>query len=214
MTMHPAGYDALLADAGAYEDAGRLVLRVHGDRALAALHGLVTADLTSMTGDAAWPSLVLTPKGRVLADAVIVSCGGEVLLDVPRAAWSELEPHFARYLPPRLARLEPSELRVVRIRGPGALGRERNDAALASLDGPVASERDGSRWDAVAYRGGVATRPPESLVLYLPPGETLGFDIATVSDEAWEVWRIERGIPLYGVDMSQENLPQETGLVV
>jgi folate-binding protein YgfZ len=76
------------------------------------------------------------------------------------------------------------------------------------------SERDGSRWDAVRYRGGVATRPPESLDLYLPPGETPGFDIPAVSDEAWEVWRIEHGVPLYGVDISRESLPQETGLVV
>lgn len=208
------GYSALVRDAGAYEDRARLVFNLIGSGALKALHGLVTADLQAGgSADAAYPSLILTPKGRVMADAVIVRCGDVALLDVPNAAWPQLEAHFSRYLPPRLARLEPSDLRPVRIRGPGALDRERNDASLASLDGPVYSERDGSRWDVTAYEGGFATRPPESLDLYLPEGAAAGMEVPEVSDAVWDAWRIERGIPVYGRDISEENLPQETGLV-
>lgn len=211
----PEGYEAVIGDAGAYVDGARRMLRVAGEpeAALAALHGLVTADLVSARQDAAWPSLVLTPKGKVLADVVIVACGEHLLMDVPRDARSDLEAHFGRYLPPRLARLETVDFELVRVRGPGTLDRERFDTALATLDGPVYSDRDGSRWDVVEYAGGVAAHPPDALDFYLPVGTVLPLDVPRISDAAWEIWRIEHGIPLYGRDISKESLPQETGLV-
>lgn len=211
----PPGYAALEREAAVYSDGSRRVFRVRGDReqALQALNGLVTADVLATSRDAAFPTLILTPKGKVLADAVLVRAAEGLLLDLPVAAWSDLEAHFSRYLPPRFARLEPSELRVVRVRGPRALERERTDPTLAGLDGPEYSAREGSRWSATPFRGGVATRPPEGYDLYLPPDAAHDLDLPEASDAAWDVFRIESGIPVYGRDVSQDNLPQETGLV-
>jgi folate-binding protein YgfZ len=207
------GYQALAYEVAAYEDSSRRVFEVTGDRATDALNGLVTADLEATGADAAFPTLILTPKGKVLADAVILRAGDRVLLDVPKAAWADLEDHFSRYLPPRFARLEPSSLRVVRVRGPLALERERTDPVLVALDGPTYTARDGSHWAVAAYRGGLAARPPEGFDLYLPPEVAHGLDLPEASAEAWELWRIESGIPLFGRDITQDNLPQETGLV-
>jgi len=36
---------------------------------------------------------------------------------------------------------------------------------------------------------------------------------AVASPADYEVWRIERGIPRFGLDVTADNLPQETGLV-
>lgn len=207
------GYRALAYEVAAYEDPTRSVFDVTGERAIDALNGLVTSDLTAGGTGAAYPTLVLTPKGKVLAEAVVVRAKGGTLLDVPEAAWPGLEEHFARYLPPRFARLEPTALRVVRIRGPLAMERERTDPVLVALDGPTYTARDGSYWAVAPYRGGLATRPPEGFDLYLPPDEAHGLDLPAASDEAWELWRIESGIPIYGRDFTEENLPQETGLV-
>lgn len=207
------GYRALAYEAAAYEDPTRSVFDVTGERAIDALDGLVTSDLTAGGTGAAYPTLILTPKGKVLAEAVVVRAEKGVLLDVPEAAWPDLEAHFERYLPPRFARLEPTVLRVVRIRGPLAMERERTDPVLVALDGPTYSARDGSYWAVAPYRGGLATRPPEGFDLYLAPDAAHGLDLPTASAEAWELWRIESGIPLYGRDVTQENLPQETGLV-
>ncbi|MFW6088346.1 MAG: YgfZ/GcvT domain-containing protein [Gemmatimonadota bacterium] len=209
----PPGYAALAREAALFEDDGRRIFRVRGERALPALNGLVTADVLATDRDAAFPSLILTPKGRVLADAVIVRLGGTTWLDIPTAAWAELERHFERYLPPRFAKLEPSELRVVRIRGPLSTERERTDPDLAALDGPTYSARAGSRWAVRAFRNGVATRPPEGFDLYLPPEELRGLGLPEVGEAAWEVFRIENGWPVYGRDVTTDNLPQETGLV-
>lgn len=207
------GYEALAYELAAYEDASRRVFDVTGDRAIEALNGLVSADLKATGVDAAFPTLILTPKGKVLADAVIVRVGQGVLLDVPEAAWPDLEEHFSRYLPPRFARLEPTGLRVVRIRGPLAMERERTDPVLVALDGPTYTARDGSHWAAARYRDGLAVRPPEGFDLYLLPEAAHGLDLAEASAEAWELWRIESGIPVFGRDVTQDNLPQETGLV-
>jgi folate-binding protein YgfZ len=142
-----------------------------------------------------------------------VRAKGGTLLDVPETAWPDLEEHFSRYLPPRFARLDPTGLRVFRIRGPLAMERERTDPVLVALDGPTYTARDGSYWAVAPYQGGLAVRPPEGFDLYLPPDAAHGLDLPTASDEAWELWRIESGIPAYGRDVTQENLPQETGLV-
>ncbi len=213
VTPRPAGYDALTSDAGAYEDPSRLVFRAEGKKVLEMLNAVVTADLASVRGDAAFPTFILTPKGRVLADAVVIGLGGEVLIDVPAAAWPGLEKHFGVYLPPRFVRLEPSGLRVVRIHGPRALERERTDPILAALDGPTYTQRDGSHHVVAPYGEGFAVRLAEGYDLYLPPGSGHELGLPEVSDEAWDVWRIERGIPVYGSDVTTENLPQETGLV-
>lgn len=209
----PPGYDVLTRAVGAFEDDSRRIFRVHGDGALQALNGLVTADVLATEQDAAFPALILTPKGRVLADAVVVRLGAGTWLDVPTTARAELEQHFERYLPPRFATLEPSALRVVRIRGPLATERERTDPTFASLDGPSYTANSGSRWAVGEFRGGFAVRPPEGFDVYLPPEQTHGLDLPEVGKEAWEVVRVESGTPLYGRDVTSENLPQETGLV-
>lgn len=209
----PEGYDALEREAGMFEDRSRRVFRVTGDRALTALNGLVTADLLAADGDVAIPSLILTPKGRVLADAVLVRVGAELRLDVPAAAWPELESHFERYLPPRFATLEPTHLVVLRVRGPLATERGRTDASLAALDGPTYSATSGSRWAAGPFRGGFAVRPPEGFDVYVEPEEPHGLDVPEVSEAAWDAFRVENGWPEYGRDVTIDNLPQETGLV-
>lgn len=212
-TRMPEGYEALTSDAGAYEDSSRLVLHVRGKKVLEMLNGLVTADLVAARGDTAFPTLILTPKGRVLADAVVICLAGEVVLDVPAAAWSDLEVHFSTYLPTRFAQLEPSGLRVVRVHGPRATERERTELILTALDSPVYTERDGSCRAVAAFRGGFAVRLAEGFDLYLPADQAHNLGLPAVSEEAWEIWRIERGMPLFGQDISQENLPQETDLV-
>jgi folate-binding protein YgfZ len=226
----PRGYDALVDSAALLRDGSRRVFRLGGDRAADMLQGLSTADIHDL-GDnragsdgTARPTLILTPKGRVLADAVVVRVGDGLLLDVPEAAWPGLEPHFARYLPPRFAKLEPSGLGLLRIRGPEALTRATEiDPALGMLPAPIRTEKDGVRWSAARLGEGAADVGQafavrrdgpggEGIDLYLPAGDT-SFPLTEASANAWEIWRVEQGVPLYGRDISEDNLPQETGLV-
>ena len=215
------GYRALGEDVAVYRDGARRVLRVTGERAPAMLQGLVTADIADPGDGAAWPSLILNPKGRVLADAVIVRVDGLTLLDVPEASRTALDAHLDRYLPPRFAALEPTELAVFRVRGPRAIAAAGEVPSLAAIAAPVESPDAGVRCHALRFGEGAAVRVDdatgEGLDLYLAAEDPAYLEamegVPRVADEAWEIWRIERGVPLYGRDFGEDNLPQETGLV-
>jgi folate-binding protein YgfZ len=147
----------------------------------------------------------------------------DLFLDLPRVAAGTLRAHFARYLPPRLARVEAvPDAVVVRLLGPASEGVLRAagappDAftpgrfgAFPGAAGPLlAGPREpgeGGGHD-VLHRGGAGS-----------PGWTdlLGAVAAAGGDRvpaaAYEAWRVEHGIPLYGRDFDDGNLPQETGL--
>lgn len=96
-------------------------------------------------GEAAWeegvaaPSLVLTPKGRIITDLRLVrlsgGAGGSFLLDLPAAGSDALLAHFTRFLPPRMARpldLSPTSA-MLTVVGPGAA--RLLASALASAKG-------------------------------------------------------------------------------
>ena len=214
----PADYDQMADAAAAYRDGSRRVLRLSGERAPDMLQGLITADIREPGDGAAWPTLILTPKGRVLADAVVVRLDDDLLLDVPEAAWAGLESHFGRYLPPRFAKLEPTDLEVVRIRGPEAMVRSREAVPeLAELPAVRREENRGVRRGAIRLDDSVALAYDGAggvgVDLLLPGADSIPAALPEASSEAWECWRVEHGIPVYGRDISEDNLPQETGLV-
>ena len=217
-SSEPVGYDELVGSAAVYRDGSRRVFRISGDRAPDMLQGLITADIREPGEGAAWPTLILTPKGRILADAVVVRVDEDLLLDLPEAAWAGLEPHFGRYLPPRFAKLEPTGLEVVRVRGPEALARAREAMPeLAELPPVRRDEKQGVRRGAMRLGEGFAMTCDEAggpgVDLLLPGAGGPEPGVPEASPEAWDIWRIERGIPVYGRDISEDNLPQETGLV-
>lgn len=199
------GYEALTAGVALWQDPDRVLLRVHGPRAAAALNGLLSADLETLSEGQAVLSFLLTSKGRPVALPGVIRRKEDFLLDLSRAALPGVREHFATYLPPRFARVELVEdLHRVSVLGPGA--SEAADAAdwptdVLRVTRPVA---DGGGTD-----------------LYLDPGRDVADVASWLKDSAprlaapadHEAWRIELGIPRYGVDVTEDNLPQETGLV-
>lgn len=111
---------------------------------------------------------------------------------------------WARRLPPP-AGLEP--LGVARLAG-GAEGEGRTaagDAGTPDLFLVRREEVEGPGFDLYlpAARLSGAWKGLEGVARELGGGP--------VGREAYEVWRVERGVPVYGADIDEENLPQETG---
>jgi folate-binding protein YgfZ len=109
-------------------------------------------------------------------------------------------------LPPRFASVTVlAEARRVSLLGPQAT------TAATGLDlpgNPLRVERsreDGSGVDFYLPGYGNDREMIESAAV------ALGGAVAAPAD--YEVWRIERGIPRFGLDITADNLPQETGLV-
>lgn len=199
------GYEALTSGVAAWVDPGRVLLRIEGARAAAVLNGLLSADVAALQPGDSTVAFVLTSKGRPVAVPVVICSPDSILLDVSRAALPGLLDHFGTYLPPRFAsvtRLE--DARRVSLLGP--------DAAAVATDlelsgNPLRVERapeEGGGVDFYFPDGG-STEAIEAAV------RAAGGEVATAAD--YEIWRIEHGIPRFGLDITAENLPQETGLV-
>ena len=74
--------------------ADRAVIKVIGDDARKFLHGLVTADMLSLTPGTARFCALLTPQGKIIVDFFVAEApaadGGGFFLDVPRALGTTL----------------------------------------------------------------------------------------------------------------------------
>jgi len=236
MTEVERQWTALTETSGLYRDASRRVWRVDGARALDALHGLLTNDLRAAEEGHAIPCLALTPKGRPIADLRVwkrPAGEGPALLDLSAEGADALYEHFGRYLPPRLATIVPlPEAKILRVLGPQAGG------ALLSVFGPElalptadrflqarligASVPDAAQQDCVPLLLGRADSEGGGWDVLLPADYTEAEDVLLDAVElvggcaagqgAWDIWRVERGIPVYGRDFGLDNLPQETGL--
>ena len=199
------GYEALTTGVALWRDPDRALLRVHGPRAVTALNGLLSTDLEALGEGQAGLSFLLTARGRPVAVPIVIRREADVLLDLSRAAVQGARKHFATYLPPRFARIDLVEdMDRVSVLGPGAA------AAVEAAD-----------WPADVLRITRADEDGGGTDLYLGPGHAAA-DISTwlvdatprsVSPVDFETWRIELGLPRYGLDITEDNLPQETGLV-
>ena len=209
-----AGYDALASAAALYEDPERAVFRIEGDRAARVLNGLLSADVEALGPGQATLTFILTSKGRPVAVPTLIRLESAFLLDVSRAALVGLLDHFATYLPPRFASVVALEgARRLSLIGPRA---PEVEATAASEGGAPAGltasavrvERapmDGGGFD-YFFPGGGASADGFASAL-----RTAG--AVSASEEAFETWRVEMGIPRFGRDITADNLPQETGLV-
>jgi folate-binding protein YgfZ len=236
MTDVERQWTALCESVGLYEDRSRSIWSVEGAKALDALHGLLTNDLHSAEAGQAIPCLALTPKGRPITDLRVWKRGagdGPVLLDLSAEGADGLLKHFGRYLPPRFARIVPlAEARILRVLGPLAAETLHSvfggDPELPAEDRFVQTRLDAASGPDLEEHAGapIPLGRPESegggwdvLLPALYPGvekalleaaESAGGCV--VGAEAWDIWRVERGIPVYGRDFGLDNLPQETGL--
>lgn len=224
----PQEHEALVETAGLMELTDRVLLRVEGRRPTDMLNGLLTNDAAAAAAESrAVYSFLLTSKGRPVADLRAIPSPAEeeaFWLDLPPGAVEGVESHFSKYLPPRFAEhrrapgvfvlglvgpeagavltgvtsdLEPEELLPLgtartELAGSEAVVVRREGVAGPGFDLYVQGSALRATWDALApavdARGG---RP--------------------VGHRAWEILRVERGIPEFGREITGEVLPQETG---
>lgn len=224
-----AGYEALRDRAALLDDTDRVVLCIRGAEAREHFGGLVTNHVEALAPGRALYAFMLTPKGRPVAEMRVLARdredGEEVLwADVPSACADGALEHLRRYLPPRLAGHEVLDsVRRLAVVGPAA-GRALRSAALE----PLPSEELGAREAASTGWGGSATIVRRERVegpgfdIYLPADslaaarQALSGAVGDVGGrvaepEAREIWRVERGVPVYGAEIDTDVLPQETG---
>ena len=166
---------------------------------------------------------VLTRKGRIVSDVRTFWLGASeeagIALDAAMAGRDALLAHFAKYLPPRLARLEDLAAEA----GALTLAGARAGAVAAEVFGGVPADGcwlldGGPAKGGLALAGGLEQTTPSWDVWGRRP------EIEAVADKleragavpaGWETWeslRVEAGYPAYGADIDETVIPVEAGL--
>ena len=198
---------------GIVDRSDRGKLAISGADARAALNGVVTNDVEGLEPGAGVLAAVLTPKGRMLGDLRVLDAGGELLLDMERAALQQVFDAVRHGLVGYRAELHKRTLQCGLL---SLLG----DGARAAAGAPDLSEAEHAH--APASVAGAAVRVIAT---------DLGVDVlcdaadtehvrealvaggaAELSSDAAEVLRVESGRPRYGVDLDDTVIPQEAGL--
>jgi len=207
-----AQYRELREGSGLLERTGPATLEVRGPDAAEFLQGQVTNDVEALAPGKGCYAAMLNPKGRVVADMRILRQARErFLLDTEATASEAVLSDLRIYKIGRQVEIaETPDRRVLSLIGPGS--EEVAASALGvrtpSDEHSLVEARDGLF--AVRTDLGVdviADRPAEAR------GLLIGAGAQPVSLDAAEIVRIERGRPRHGLDMTEDNLPAEAGIV-
>lgn len=205
----------------------RVRLRVVGNDRKRFLHGMVSNDVQGLLPGQGNHAVMLTVKGKIIADLVLYDCGDQgLLIEVGASAGEKLRTALDRYLIMDDATItdvssELGELGVYGAPSAAALAAVDADPTLLLNLHPyhfMSTAREpggaGELLIAATPELGVAGfhvfGPPERLAevqsrLTAEGAHPLG-------DEAFAALRIAAGTPLYGVDMTEDHLPAEAGL--
>ncbi len=218
-----ADYEAMQERVALLDEQARLILRITGDRVGEMLQGLTTNDVGRLSPEECLYAFMLTPKGRPVAELRLLRLASGFWLDLPERCAEAATAHLRKYLPPIYATFEDAG--VARL---GVLGRDAGRAvdawagqsvtdrlgALAAreLDTPfgyaVIAGREaieGAGFDLYVER----SRLDQARSALARHVGALGGRVA--SRLAWEILRVESGLPVHGIDFSEANLAQEAG---
>ncbi|MBT9333061.1 YgfZ/GcvT domain-containing protein [Paracidobacterium acidisoli] len=222
-SLSPSGFStqeaelqALLASSGLFDLGCRAFLRVTGDDRLRWLNGMVTNTVQGLADGQMNDSFFLNAQGRILGDAVIYRSADHLLIETDRSQSERLLAHLDHFIimdDVELQSLDASAS-VLGIAGPhaasvlmkaGATVPEPMHFLFTSIHGvPVTL--------AQVYSPGVPRfeiQAPADKILNLWTDLT-GDGAVPSGIDALEALRVLEALPLYGTDISDRYLAQET----
>ncbi|MCX8512350.1 MAG: hypothetical protein ORN83_11370 [Chthoniobacteraceae bacterium] len=192
-----APHSSLCAPVLVWDFSDRTQLVFRGLDRLRYLNGQLTQDLKKLTPIRALPACVTNAKGRLQAD-VWVSLGEDVLI-------VDAAPELREILAARLERyIVADDVTLEDCTGSGGLlhcfgFNPEEHPVLREFSATFAARLGEDGWDVRV--------PVERLAAVRT---ALGLQLGSAAD--WERLRLERGIPQWGNELSEETLPPEAGL--
>jgi len=214
-----AEFKALLEGCAIFDMSWRAKLIISGRDRTRWLNGMVTNNIRGLAVDRGVYCFILTPQGHNQGDLVAYNRGDYFLASTDREQLEKVTGVLKRYIIMDQVEIEDisDKLVTMGIAGPrvsgtlsaagidvsqlepgqvadkqwGDIGMSIARSLQANMDGYevwLAAENAAKLWEALAGSGAT------------PAGS-----------EALEMYRIARGVPRYGVDLRERDLPQETG---
>ncbi len=212
--------DAIAAGCGLADRSQRALVLVQGKEAKPFLQGMVTCDVALPPGKGAYGAVV-TGKGKMLGDLrALVLSDEQVLLDLPPEAHAGILEHLGRFLVSEDATVDDAtgQLAILGLVGPAA-----GDVLARALGEPLALATNAHATRILAGAEAiVAGARPEGVdgydVLVNPAAAAAVFEAlraagaTPVGDRALDAVRIERFVPRFGTDMTEDTIPLEANL--
>ena len=214
----PAEFEALLSKCGVYELQWRAKVSLTGSDRVRWLNGIITNNVRDLSAGAGVYAFMLNPQGRILGDLYAYNRGNSLLVDIDRFQMQKVLALFDRYIIMDDVEVSDitSKLSAVGITGPEARGILR----IAGIDFPDLLPLNfvDVTWRGVSLTVVRSDAPSiESYEMWISPEnanvlrdalETSG--AMRVGTTALNLLRIAQGIPQYGQDIRERELPQET----
>ena len=179
-------------------------LSVTGSDRLTWLQGIVTCDVEGLPpGEGRW-GLLLTRQGKVLADFLLVGDAGALRLGMARAVTPRAHDYLTSFLIMEDADLadDSASFSWVVLHGPRA---PEIAATVAARHGAASSSID------VTGLGGAAIVVPRDKEKALRR-DAIAEGAVAATNEDFTRLRVERLVPLHGIDMDEQRSPHEVSL--
>lgn len=215
-------YSAVRDDgAGLIDFSSRARILVSGSEAVMFLNGLITNDMKTLAVNSWMPAAFANVQGRLLAAVRIVHREDGFVIDTESATRETVMTLLERFTLAGDFHLqdltdESVMFSVQGRRAPEIISRVFGEEAASAEHHKIVN----AQWDDATVTVIRATHTAED-----------GFDLSTdasndatlrealaaagvvaISNETWETLRIEAGVPLYGIDMDENNVVTETNL--
>jgi folate-binding protein YgfZ len=213
-----AEFDALLSGCGVYDLTSRAKIALTGSDRVRWLNGMVTNNIRDLAAGRGVYAFLLNPQGHILGDLYAYNRGESMIIDTDQSQLEKLLATFDHYIIMDDVEVMNvgDKLGAIGIAGPQA--REVLRAAgvqVPELEPLQFAEVTWQNLTVTVVRGDNPSL--ESYELWLSPDHaTLLWNAFTkagaiaVGATALELLRIASGIPRYGRDIRERDLPQET----
>ena len=210
---------AARAGVGLYDLTARELLRVTGADRVSFLHGMVTNEVKALPEGGVAYAALLTPKGAMVSDARLWKEPQALLIETEPGRGEAVRAFLDKYLISEDVELSPCpERALLALTGPQTAQVLQAALGIGELPAPGLSvER--------LYQGSLVRVGPSHLAgvpgadllvprVVLEPlyHQLLSAGAVPVGFDAWEVLRVEAGIPRFGVDLEETTIPLEANL--
>jgi folate-binding protein YgfZ len=213
-----AEFVALRGTCGVYDLGFRAKIALTGGDRVRWLNGMVTNNIRDLSVGQGVYAFLLNPQGHILGDMFAYNRGELITIDTDSAQAETLLATFDHYIimdDVEVTNLS-EQLTALGVSGP------KSREVLTSAGFPVPEMRS-LQVESITWQGEECTlvrgedAESESYEIWLAPDRVrflwealLAAGAAPVGSEALEMRRIVSGIPRYGIDIRERDLPQET----
>lgn len=214
----PAEFAALRSGCALFDLGWRAKLLVTGSDRQKWLNGMVTNNVRDLAQDHGNYNFLLNAQGHILGDMYLYNRGDYILLDTDVSQAAKLRQaleHFIIMDDVEIA--DASEkLTAIGVQGPSA-GQTLSAAGFTVGALEPLQLRDSS-WHKIGFT--LAATEREGFEIWVGAANSgkvwdalIAAGATQVGADAQELWRIAQGLPRYGQDIRERDLPQETGQV-